>query len=393
MLVSDGRKVEKSLDQGGSCGALLTDLSKAFDCLLHDLLIAKLHAYGFEMKALRFVYSYLRERKQRVKIDNTYSNWEEIIFGVPQGSILGPLLFNIHLCDLFFIVKDIDIASYADDNTPYTCLDNSQLVIEKLEAVAKDILKWFDNNAMKANAEKCHLLVSTNESISANIGHASIKSTKAEKLLGVLIDNKLSFNDHVKKICEKASQKLNALARLSPYMSVEKRRLIMKAFINSQFGYCPLVWMFHSRTLNSQINAVHERALRIVYQDKKSTFDELLLKDNSVMIHQRNLQVLATELYKVKSNIAPDLMKEIFPVNTQTYDLRSTVEFKTRKVKTVHYGTESLSFLGPKIWAMVPTEIKNATSLREFKNKIKGWIPNNCPCRICKTYIQHVGFI
>ena len=95
-------------------GALLTDLSKAFDSLSHDLLTAKLNAYGFSLPALKVVHSYLSNRKQRTKFNNAYSSWEEILFGVPQGSILGPILFNICLSDLFLMVKDTDFASYAD---------------------------------------------------------------------------------------------------------------------------------------------------------------------------------------------------------------------------------------------------------------------------------------
>ena len=111
-------KWKEGVDQGHVFDALLTDLSNAFDYLPHNLLIAKLNAYDFDKKAVRFVYDYLTSRKQRIKISDTYSSWQEILLGLPQGSILGPLLFNIDICDLFFIIEDCDIGNYADDNTP-----------------------------------------------------------------------------------------------------------------------------------------------------------------------------------------------------------------------------------------------------------------------------------
>ena len=122
-------KFKKSLDQGGGYATLLTDLSKAFDCLPHDLTIAKLHAYGFDKASLRLMHSSLTDRYQKVKINNSYSLWSLIKHGVPQGSILVPILFKVFLCDVFFMLDNTDIASYADDNTPY-CGGKSQYNLE-----------------------------------------------------------------------------------------------------------------------------------------------------------------------------------------------------------------------------------------------------------------------
>ena len=388
-------KWRESLDQGGAYGVLLTDLSKAFDCLSHDLLIAKLHAYGLDIKSLRLMYSYLTNRKQRVKINDTYSSWSEILFGVPQGSILGPLLFNIFICDLFLFISYFDITNYADDNTPYSANNNIVDVLNNLKLQANILDKWFKDNYMKANPGKYHLLLSaTEETNTLNIEDICINSSKCEKLLGINIDSNLTFETHVELLCKKASQKLNALLRVTWSLNFDQRKLLLNAFITSHFSYAPVVWMFHSRKLNNRINKIHERALRLVYKDYTSSFDDLLAKDNSFKIHQRNLQKLAIEIFKVKKGIAPAIMNSVFELNDNPYSLRNDMAFfKSRNVHTVRYGIETASFVGPRIWNSLPQEIKESTSLQIFKSKIKSWTPKNCPCKLCKNYIQHLGYL
>ena len=156
-------KIKKALDNNRSCGAVFTDLSKAFDCIRHDLLIAKLHAYNFDNSALNLINSYLTNRMQRTKINNKSSTWSEVTFGVPQGSILGPLLFNVYINDIFFLIKNTDIANYADDNTPFACKDNIDNVIQILETDTKTLFKWYRDNCMKPNADKCHMLLSIDD--------------------------------------------------------------------------------------------------------------------------------------------------------------------------------------------------------------------------------------
>ena len=148
----------KAMDSGRI--ALLTDLPKAFDCLHHELLIAKLEAYGFDQSSLSYIYSYLSDGKQRTKVNNSYSSWSNINSGVPQGSILGPLLFNIYLNDIFYFVNKCDITNYADDTNPYAVDTTMDAFLNSLWKDTKFIIKWFRDNNFQLNADKCHLLIS-----------------------------------------------------------------------------------------------------------------------------------------------------------------------------------------------------------------------------------------
>ena len=167
---------------------------------------------------------------------------------------------------------------------------------------------------MKLNEDKCHKMIfgDNSKEISLNIRRVTIKESTEEKLLGVIFEKKLCFKQQVRSICKKAGQKLHALSRISHFLDIEQLKRIIKAFICSQFNYCPLFWMFCDRTLNNKINRIHERALRITYKDMRSDFDAMLLRDNAVPIHIRSLQLLMTEMYKTKWEINPSFMKEIF---------------------------------------------------------------------------------
>ena len=266
------------------------------------MLIAKLHAYGFTRSSLKLLKSYLNNRWQRTKIGNTYSSWVELIKGVPQGSILGPLLFNIYLNDLFFINIKSDLCNFTDDNTLYACDMSLKALVEKLESSAELSIRWFKDNYMKLNEAKCKLIISGNkhEVVIANVGNGKIMESNNVTLLGIHIDRELKLNNHVNQNYKKAGKKLNALMRVCNVLPFHKRRLLMKAFVESQFAFTPLVGLFHSRELNTKINLLHYRALRFVYKDDASSFQELLNKDKSVTIHHRNIQALAIEMFKVR---------------------------------------------------------------------------------------------
>ena len=148
--------------------------------------------------------------------------------GVPQGSILGPLLFSLFLCNLFLFVEKANIMSFADNGTPYLCSENVDVTLQKLEEVGKLLFEWFSHK-LKANADKCHLILITDEPFSINIDNEVIKNSNNKKLLGINLNNKLGFDTHVANICNRVSKKLHALSRISQYMNIHKRRMKMKA--------------------------------------------------------------------------------------------------------------------------------------------------------------------
>ena len=166
---------------------------------------------------------------------------------------------------------------------------------------------------------------------------------ETDVLLSIASYHKLKFEDHVNHLCKKSSLKLNLLARVTPFINASKKRITMKSFIELQFGYCPLIWMFHSRRLNNEINRIHGKALRITYNDKLSSYGELLTKDRSATMHHRNIRALVIEIYKVIKGICPSpLLNEVFGPRQSNYDLRGNSFLERIRVKSVRYDTESI---------------------------------------------------
>ena len=174
----------------------------------------------------------------------------------------------------------------------------------------------------------------------------------------------------------------------------------MNSFFDSQFAYCPLVWICHSRRMNNKINNLHYRALRIIYRDEHSTFDELLSQDNSITIHHRNIRTLAVEMYKIQQGLSPDFMNGIFPkrelskIGFVAGNTRNQNQFYNPVYPgTTSWGLEALRHLGPKVWYAIPNDIKVLSTLEKFKANVKKWKPTDCPCKLSKMYIQSLGYV
>ena len=365
-----------ALDDHDFAGAIATDLSKAFDSMPHALLIAKLYNYGLSITACEFIADYLKNRMQRIKVGNCYSDLSVTNRGVPQGSVFGPLLFNIFLNDMFFLDIDSSIVNYADDN--HLCNRNQSLdtLVDILNRDTNTSIEWFDNNLMKSNADKFQGMILSRDgpvNVTFNIQHFSIKSQHKMKTLGVVIDDSLKFNEHITNICSRASGQINALKRLSCFLNESRRLNIYISFVNSNFNYCPLSWIFCGKNNAEKLEKLQKRALRFVYNDYTSDYDFLLSKSNLLSLSMTRLKLLCIEVYKCMTGQNPEYLNNMFHIKMIPYGLRDSSRSLQHRWGTKSYGFKSFQYYGSKVWNSIPPDIKKSSSLDEFKSKIHKW--------------------
>ena len=390
VLLKLTEKWRQHLDNNQIVGAVLMDLSKAFDCLPHELLIAKLSAYGFDKNTLMFFYSYLKERQQCVSIKGKSSMFLEILAGVPQGSILGPVLFNIFINDFIDIFKNTDPHNFADDNTLSAYASNLDSLIKKLEIDSDKAINWFTRNHMIANPDKFKAIIIQKDrrdtsGIKLNINNAEILSEKEVTLLGIDIDNKLSFDSYLSKICKKASNILNALKRQSKFIVGTKCRTLMaNTYILSYFNYCPLVWHFCGPGSTHKIEKIHERVLRWVHNDYASAYSTILKKSNSSTLYLKRVRIIAHETFKIINNESPLYSKELIRFRNSRYPTRNTnVDTYIPRVNQVKFGKRSFTYEAPVLWNSLPNEIRTVESFSVFKGLMKTWGGSSCRCTLC----------
>jgi ribonuclease P/MRP protein subunit RPP40 len=387
-------KIHSSVNAGSNhlheyVAAILMDLSKAFDCLPHDLLLSKLSAYGLSKKATTLLGSYLKDRKQQVRLGPNKSNWTGIIKGVPQGSILGPLLFNVFLNDIFYFVNKASLFNYADDNTLSHHHSDPTILKEILEQESMSLILWFQNNLMKANPDKFQAISLGKKSFetikSFDIGNFEIQCEEKAQLLGINIDYLLKFDVHISELCRKASRQLSVLKRIGHNLTQQAKLVIYKSFIASNFNYCPLVWHFCNKTSTNKLERIQERAIRFVYNDFKTPVNVLLNKAGLEHLHIRRIKNLASESFKIINKLSPTILQDLVSEKQLPYSLRRSCTAELPRVNTTQYGLKSFRYEASRIWNSLPNDLRKAESYDTFLRMIRHWKGPLCSCSICET--------
>jgi len=382
-----------SLDENLFVGALLMDLSKAFDSIPHDLLISKFYSYGFSANACKFMLSYMNNRMQRVKVRGAYSEWKLTKRGIPQGSCLGPLLFNIYVNDMFSCVENCQVFNYADDNTVSACHQNINELIDIILNDTNNLIKWFNDNFMKVNPEKFQLLLLKPKGINTelpqkiNVGEFDLTTSQNVTLLGIKIDSNLNFNEHVSLLCKKANRQLKVMYRFKTLLGKKEKGIIFKTFILSNFNFCPVVWAFCSVTSMRKIEKVQERALRFLTDDISSEYRDLLNVTNSTTMLLARLKAIALEVFKCIHELNPEFLNSLFQSKANIYGMRDQNRLVIPKFNKHQYGKQTFSYYGSHIWNILPNDLKKCVDLKMFKELLSKWEGPRCSCNLCSIII------
>ena len=363
---------------------LFLNLSAAFDTIDHEILIQRLKDdFGFNGTVLSWFSSYLNERTQCVKIDNVLSSDVTLPYGVPQGSVLGPLLYTLYTAPLGKLIKNYDLKYhfYADDTQLYLSIEPSNVndLIFTLEQCIEDVKAWMHVNKLKLNDDKTEAILINpkkyeiyNDHLS--IGEENVKFANSAKNLGVYIDENLSMNCHITNLSKAVYLEIRKLKHMSKFVSESSLKTLATSFVLSRLDYCNALFKNMNNYQFDKLQRLQNFAAKVVLG--KSLYDHVtpcLIELHWLPVKFRVDYKIAVLTFKCLNGLAPQYLSDLIHVYVPSRSLRSAsqnlLETKLTKFKTL--GDRSFSFTAPCIWNSLPFELRSEKSIDTFKKKLK----------------------
>lgn len=375
----------RSLDKRQVCALVLLDLSAAFDTVSHKILLGRLESrFGIHGSALGWFNSYLSGRSQYVKIKDSVSNSQNLSFGIPQGSILGPILFTLYISPLGNIARSHGLGNhfYADDSQLYLALENSSSK-EKLELCISDYREWMTANNLKINEVKTEIVLigsrynlKNRESLTLSVGSQDIKSSKNAGNLGVIFDSELTMSDFVNRKCASCMYYIKSISKIRKFLTKEATQSLIQAYVVSRLDYCNSLLYGVSKQNINKLQKVQNAAARVILKVNRSTHMTPILKTLHWLPIQYRIQykILVTTFNALHGN-SPNYISHLLEPYNPTRSLRSRSRTLLQECKVNNsYGSRAFSSCGPKLFNMLPEYLKQSNSVNTFKKDLKTFL-------------------
>ena len=352
------------------CGAVFVDFKKAFDVISHELLLRKLKLYNVSANTLKLLTSYLTNRHQCVTINTSISTLKPMDHGVPQGSILGPMLFSVYINDLPLCVKST-CELFADDTTIHTSNTDIDSLTKTLQQSTNDLIKWTELNHMSLHPQKTKCMLITSRQKRQNLSHKlpsiCIKNEPIEqithhKVLGITIDENLNWHHHISYLCKCTSQKVYQLSKIKHFLDPTSRKLFFQAHIQSSIDYASTLWDSASANAKKPLLSLYKRALKLVLLKKSSLSESDYKQLNILPLHHRLQYNKGLLMFKIITGNTPPTLTTKFPMNHS----RNRRKLCT-PIPRIDLFKSSLCYSGSILWNSLPDSIRQHRGITSFK--------------------------